>query len=48
MEAGARQFGQNAVMKNPNIEIFELSAKNGDGFEAWENWLTTAILDWKK
>lgn len=33
---------------NPNIEVFCLSAKTGDGFEAWENWLTKAILDWKK
>lgn len=33
---------------NPNIEVFEVSAKTGDGFEAWETWLETAILDWKK
>jgi hydrogenase nickel incorporation protein HypB len=30
---------------NPNIEIFEVSAKTGDGFEAWENWLAKAIED---
>lgn len=33
---------------NPNIEIFEVSSKTGDGFEAWENWLEKAIEDWKK
>ena len=33
---------------NPNIEIFEVSSKTGDGFEAWENWLARAIEDWKK
>ena len=33
---------------NPNMEIFEVSSKTGDGFEAWENWLGKAILDWKK
>ena len=33
---------------NPNIEIFEVSSKTGDGFEAWENWLAGAIEDWKK
>ena len=33
---------------NPNLEIFEVSSNTGDGFEAWENWLGKAILDWKK
>jgi len=33
---------------NPNIEVFQVSSKTGDGFEAWENWLAKAILDWKK
>ena len=33
---------------NPNIEIFEVSSKTGDGFEAWENWLARAIEDWKE
>ena len=30
---------------NPHIEIFEVSAKTGEGFEAWEAWLERAILD---
>jgi hydrogenase nickel incorporation protein HypB len=30
---------------NPNIEIFEVSAKTGDGFEEWESWLAKAIED---
>jgi len=24
---------------NPNIKIFEISAKTGEGVEAWANWL---------
>ena len=39
---------QRARGLNPNIEIFEVSSKTGDGFEAWENWLARAIEDWKK
>ena len=30
---------------NPHIEIFEVSAKTGDGFADWETWLERAILD---
>ncbi len=30
---------------NPNIEIFEVSAKTGAGFDAWEEWLARAILE---
>ena len=30
---------------NPHIEIFEVSAKTGEGFEAWEAWLERAIMD---
>ena len=30
---------------NPNIEIFEVSAKTGAWFDAWEEWLARAILE---
>lgn len=29
-----------ALSINPNLEFIELSAKSGDGFEVWYNWLT--------
>ena len=32
---------------NPDIEIFRVSAKTGDGMDAWEAWLKKAIADWK-
>ena len=32
---------------NPNIRIFAVSAKTGDGFEAWEDWLRSAVANWK-
>lgn len=35
-----------ARMRNPNIAIFPLSAKTGEGFEAWENWLRAEIKAW--
>ena len=28
---------------NPEMEIFPLSAKTGDGFDAWINWLVDAV-----
>ena len=33
---------------NPEIGILTLSAKTGDGFAAWEDWLLKAIEEWKK
>lgn len=35
-----------ARMRNPDIAIFPLSAKTGEGFEAWENWLRAEIKAW--
>jgi hydrogenase nickel incorporation protein HypB len=32
---------------NPDITVFTVSAKTGDGFEEWENWLMKAVADWK-
>ena len=32
---------------NPNITIFKVSAKTGDGFEEWESWLTEQVQNWK-
>ena len=31
---------------NPEIRIFPISAKTGEGMEAWENWLTTETERW--
>lgn len=31
---------------NPNIEIFEVSAKTDQGIEAWVNWLRREIKQW--
>jgi len=28
---------------NPNIKIFEISAKTGEGVEAWTNWLRNEV-----
>ena len=33
---------------NPGITVFRLSAKTGDGFEEWENWLRKAGREWKE
>ena len=32
---------------NPNVTVFAVSAKTGEGFAEWENWLLNAVSDWK-
>jgi hydrogenase nickel incorporation protein HypB len=32
---------------NPNISIFPISARTGEGIEAWTNWLKTQVLEVK-
>lgn len=32
---------------NPDIEIFPISAKTGEGIDKWANWLRSEIKDWK-
>lgn len=34
-------------MRNADCEIFPLSAKTGEGFDAWIHWLTSNIQAWK-
>ena len=33
---------------NPNIKIFEVSAKTGEGMDKWEDWLRKETKEWKK
>ena len=33
---------------NPDITVFRLSAKTGDGFGEWENWVRKAVREWKE
>lgn len=35
-----------AHMRNPRLEIFPLSAKTGEGFDAWVDWLRRQVRDW--
>ena len=37
-----------AHMRNPDLAIFPVSAKTGEGFEAWENWLRKQTAAWNK
>lgn len=38
---------ERAKKLNPNVKVFRLSSKTGDGFEAWETWLREAVSEWK-
>ena len=33
---------------NPDIRVFTVSSKTGEGFEAWEAWLSDQVRDWKE
>ena len=33
--------------RNPQAEIFPVSAKTGEGIEAWTTWLKKQVTDWK-
>lgn len=37
-----------AHMRNPNLLIFPISAKTGEGVRAWADWLQAQVLDWKR
>lgn len=35
-----------ALMRNPNLKIFTVSAKTGEGFEEWKNWIRENVKKW--
>ena len=37
-----------AHMRHPGLPIFPISAKTGEGMDAWTDWLRTQVRDWKK
>lgn len=37
-----------AKKRNPNIEIFPISAKTGEGVDAWCEWLLKNVKEWQK
>lgn len=37
-----------ARMRNPNIRIFPICAKTGEGVEAWTDWLRSQVRSWQQ
>ena len=37
-----------ARQRNPNIEIFAISAKTGEGIQEWANWLKNSAAQWNQ
>ena len=35
-----------AHMRNPDLKIFPISAKTGEGVDAWCQWLREQVRDW--
>jgi hydrogenase nickel incorporation protein HypB len=38
---------QSLALRNPNLALFPMSAKTGEGFDAWTEWLKNALKDWE-
>ena len=38
---------QRALQRNPDIQVFPMSAKTGEGMDAWYQWLDNEIRAWK-
>lgn len=34
------------AMRNPNAKVFPVSARTGEGFDAWTTWLSNEIRNW--
>jgi hydrogenase nickel incorporation protein HypB len=41
------ELEKNVRMRNPNATILPLSAKTGEGMDAWCDWLRAAVKEWK-
>ena len=41
------ELERNVRLRNPNATILPLSAKTGEGMDAWVDWLRTAVHNWK-
>ncbi len=37
-----------AHMRNPKLKIFPISAKTGEGIEAWAQWLRDQVAEWNR
>ena len=37
-----------AKMRNPNLKIFPICAKTGEGMDAWCDWLYGEVMEWNK
>ncbi len=42
------ELEKNVRMRNPNATILPLSAKTGEGMDAWCDWLRSRVESWKK
>ena len=41
------RFRENVRLRNPDAEVICLSAKTGEGVDAWVGWLEGAVAAWK-
>ena len=41
------ELEKNVRLRNPNATIMPLSAKTGEGMDAWCDWLRTQVTNWK-
>lgn len=39
---------ENVRMRNPHARVIPISAKTGEGVDAWTSWLYAKVMDWKE
>ena len=37
-----------ALMRNPKLKIFPISAKTGEGVDTWTQWLYEEVTEWNR
>ncbi|HDL60610.1 MAG TPA: hydrogenase accessory protein HypB, partial [candidate division WOR-3 bacterium] len=43
LDADKKTLHRNALQVNPNLQIFDISAKTGEGFDAWLKWIEAEL-----
>jgi hydrogenase nickel incorporation protein HypB len=43
VDCSVDKIRQDALRINPNLDVFEISCKNGEGLEPWYDWLRNGV-----
>ena len=46
--SSGKRYEEYALRRNPRLKIFPLSAKTGEGVDAWTDWLRREVRAWQQ